>query len=67
MGLIFCTGITPKFVGVKQNDTELMTIFGAQEPSEIPYMAHIVESRGPARSGGKRPKLNSSQKWSRLR
>ncbi len=66
-GLTFHAGVTPKFVGVKPNDTELMTITGAQEPSGIPYFAPIVENRGPACSGGKRPRPNSSQRRRRPR
>jgi superfamily II DNA/RNA helicase len=64
-GLTSRAGVTPKFVGVKPNDAELMTITGAIEPSGIPYVAPIAESRGPARSGGKRPRPNSSQRRSR--
>jgi superfamily II DNA/RNA helicase len=60
-------GVTTKFVGVKSNDAELMTITGAQESSGIPYIATITESRGPSRSGGKRPRPNSSQRRRRLR
>jgi superfamily II DNA/RNA helicase len=66
-GLTSRAGVTPKFVGVKPNDAELMTITGAQEPSGIPYIAPITESRGPARSGGKRPRPNSSQRRRRPR
>ena len=44
-----------------------MTITGAQEPSGIPYVAPINESRGPSRSGGKRPRPNSSQRRRRQR
>ena len=36
--------MTPKFVGVKPNDAELMTITGAQVPSGIPYVAPIVKT-----------------------
>ena len=50
-----------------QRGAELMTITGAQEPSGIPYVAPITESRGPARSGGKRPRPNSSQRRRRPR
>ena len=66
-GLTSRAGVTPKFVAVKPNDSELMTITGAQEPSGIPYVAPIVESLGPARSGGKRPRPNSSQRRRRPR
>ena len=66
-GLTSRAGVTPKFVGVKPNDAELMTITGAQEPSGIPYIAPITESRGPSRSGGKRPRPNSSQRRRRPR
>ena len=31
-------GVTPKFVGVKPNDAELMTITSPPEPSGIPYI-----------------------------
>jgi len=66
-GLTSRAGVTPKFVGVKPNDAELITITGAQEPSGIPYVAPIVENRGPSRSGGKRPRPNSSQRRRRPR
>jgi superfamily II DNA/RNA helicase len=66
-GLTSRAGVTPKFVGVKPNDAELMTITGAQEPSGIPYVPPIVENRGPARSVGKRPRPNSSQRRRRPR
>ena len=62
-GLTSRTGVTPKFVGVKPNDAELMIITGAQEPSGIPYVAPVTKSRGPSRSSGKRPRPNSSQRW----
>ena len=61
-GLTSRAGVTLKFVGVKTNDAELMTITGAQGPSRIPYVAPITESRGYSRSGGKRPRPNSSQR-----
>jgi superfamily II DNA/RNA helicase len=32
-GLTSCAGVTPKFVGVKPNYDELITVIGAQEPS----------------------------------
>ncbi len=54
-------GVTPKFVGVKPLDQELMTITGAQEPSGIPYVAPIVENKGPARRT-RRPRPNSSER-----
>ncbi len=59
-------GVTPKFVGVKPLDQELMTITGAQEPSGIPYVAPIVENKGPARRTG-RPRPNSSERRRRPR
>ncbi len=59
-------GVTPKFVGVKPLDQELMTITGAQEPSGIPYIAPIVENKGPARRTG-RPRPNSSERRRRPR
>ena len=60
-GLTSRAGVTLKFVGIKPNDAELMTITGTQEPSGIPYVAPITESSGPSHSGGKRPRPNSSQ------
>jgi hypothetical protein len=66
-GLTSRAGIAPKLVGVKPNDAELMTITGAQEPSGIPYVAPITESRGPSRSGGKRSQPNSNQRRRRPR
>jgi hypothetical protein len=64
---LYRSGVTPKFVGIKPNDAELMTITGAQEPSGIPYVAPITETRGPSRSGGKRPRPNSIQRRRRPR
>ena len=66
-GLTSRAGVTLKFVGVKPNDAELMTITGAQEASGIPYIAPITESRGPSPSSGKRPRPNSSQRRRRPR
>jgi superfamily II DNA/RNA helicase len=60
-GLTSRTGVTPKFVGAKPNDAELMTMTGVQEPSGIPCVAPITESREPSRAGGKRPRPNSIQ------
>ena len=64
-GLTQRAGVTPKFVGVTPLSTELMKITGAQEPSGIPYIAPIVEKS--VRSGGKRPRPNSSQRRRRPR
>ena len=59
-GLTQRAGVTPKFVGVTPLSTELMKITGAQEPSGIHYVVPIVEKS--VRSGGKRPRPNSSQR-----
>jgi superfamily II DNA/RNA helicase len=59
-GLTQRAGVTPKFVGVTPLSTELMKITGAQEPTGIPYIVPIVEKS--LRSGGKRPRPNSSQR-----
>lgn len=59
-GLTQRAGVTPKFVGVTPLSTDLMKITGAQEPSGIPYIVPIVEKS--VRSGGKRPRPNSSQR-----
>ncbi len=47
--------MTPKSVGLKPNDAELMTMTCVQKPSEILFVALITEFREPARSGGKHP------------
>ena len=59
-GLTQRAGVTPKFIGVTPLSTELMKITGAQEPTGIPYIVPIVEKS--VRSGGKRPRPNSSQR-----
>jgi hypothetical protein len=66
-GLTSRAGVTPKFVGVKPLDKELMTITGAQEPSGIPYVAPIVENKGPSRRTSGRPRPNSSERRRRPR
>jgi superfamily II DNA/RNA helicase len=59
-------GVTPKFVGVKPLDQDLMRITGAQEPSGIPYVTPVVESKGPNR-GSRKPRPNSSERRRRPR
>ncbi len=61
-GFTSCAGVTPKFVGVKPNDAELKILTEGQEPSGIPYVSPITESRRPSRSGGNLPRPNSSQR-----
>jgi superfamily II DNA/RNA helicase len=58
--LIQRAGVLAKYVGVTPLSTDLMKITGAQEPSGIPYVVLIVEKS--IRSGGKRPRPNSSQR-----
>ena len=53
-GLLSRAGVTPKFHDVRPLDQKLMAITGAQEPSGIPYVAPIVERKGPQKSGGRR-------------
>jgi superfamily II DNA/RNA helicase len=65
-GLTSRAGVTPKFVGVKPLDQDLMRITGAQEPSGIPYVAPIVENKGPSR-GSRKPRPNSSERRRRPR
>jgi superfamily II DNA/RNA helicase len=65
-GLTSRAGVTPKFVGVKPLDQDLIRITGAQEPSGIPYMAPIVESKGPNR-GSRKPRPNSNERRRRPR
>jgi superfamily II DNA/RNA helicase len=67
-GLTSRAGVTPKSVSVTSLSTELMRITGAQEPSGIPYIAPVMENRGPSRSGGNRkPRPNSSERRRRPR
>jgi superfamily II DNA/RNA helicase len=65
-GLTSRAGVTPKFVGVKPLDQDLMRITGAQEPSGIPYVTPVVESKGPSR-GNRKPRPNSSERRRRPR
>jgi superfamily II DNA/RNA helicase len=65
-GLTSRAGVIPKFVGVKPLDTDLMTITGAQEPSGIPYIAPIVENKGPAR-GNRKPRPGQFERRRRPR
>jgi superfamily II DNA/RNA helicase len=65
-GLTSRAGVTPKFVGVKPLDEDLMRITGAQEPSGIPYVTPVVENKGPAR-GSRKPRPNSSERRRRPR
>ena len=64
-GLTQRAGVAPKFVGVTPLSEDLMRITGAQEPSGIPYVAPVIEKS--KRSGGKRPRPNSSQRRRRPR
>jgi superfamily II DNA/RNA helicase len=65
-GLTSRAGVTPKFVGVKPLDQDLMRITGAQEPSGVPYVTPVVESKGPSR-GSRKPRPNSSERRRRPR
>ena len=65
-GLTSRAGVTPKFVGVKPLDQDLMRITGAQEPSGVPYVVPIVESKGPNR-GSRKPRPNSTERRRRPR
>ena len=65
-GLTSRAGVTPKSVSVTSLSTELMRITGAQEPSGIPYVAPIVENKGPNR-GTRKPRPNSAQRRRRPR
>ena len=65
-GLTSRAGVTPRFVGVKPLDQDLMRITGAQEPSGIPYVTPVIESKGPAR-GSRKPRPNSSERRRRPR
>jgi len=65
-GLTSRAGVTPKFVGVKPLDQDLMRITGAQEPSGIPYITPVVENKSPNR-GSRKPRPNSSERRRRPR
>jgi superfamily II DNA/RNA helicase len=65
-GLTSRAGVTPKSVSVTSLSTELMRITGAQEPLGIPYVAPIVENKGPSR-GTRKPRPNSAQRRRRPR
>ena len=65
-GLTSRAGVTPIFVGVKPLDQDLMRITGAQEPSGVPYVTPVAESKGPAR-GSRKPRPNSSERRRRPR
>jgi superfamily II DNA/RNA helicase len=54
-------GVTPIFVHVEPMSNELIEITGAVEPSGIPYVAPVLENKGPSR-GNRRPRPNSSQR-----
>ena len=59
-------GVTPIFVHVEPMSNELIEITGAVEPSGIPYVAPVLENKGPSR-GNRRPRPNSSQRRRRPR
>jgi len=59
-------GVTPIFVHVEPMSNELIEITGAIEPSGIPYIAPILENKGPSR-GNRRPRPNSSERRRRPR
>jgi superfamily II DNA/RNA helicase len=65
-GLTSRAGVTPKFVGVKPLDQDLMRITGAQEPSGIPYVTPVVENKGLIRNYRKQ-RPDSSQRRNRSR
>jgi superfamily II DNA/RNA helicase len=65
-GLTSRAGVTPKFVGVKPLDQDLMRITGAQEPSGVPYVTPVVENKGSAR-GSRKQRPNSDQRRRRPR
>jgi len=49
-----------------QSINELIEITGAIEPSGIPYIAPVMENKGPSR-GNRRPRPNSSERRRRPR
>ena len=65
-GLTAGAGGTPKSGSVSSLSTDLMRITGAQETSGIPYVAPIVENKGPNR-GTRKPRPNLTQRRKRPR
>ncbi len=59
-------GVSPIFVHVEPMSNELIDITGAVEPSGIPYIAPVMENKGPNR-GNRRPRPNSSERRRRPR
>ena len=59
-------GVTPIFVHVEPMSNELIDITGAVEPSGIPYIAPVMENKGPNR-GNRRPRPNSNERRRRPR
>ncbi len=59
-------GVTPIFVHVEPMSNELIQITGAVEPSGIPYVAPVMENKGPSR-GNRRPRPNSNERRRRPR
>ena len=59
-------GVSPIFVHVEPMSNELIDITGAVEPSGIPYIAPVMENKGPSR-GNRRPRPNSSERRRRPR
>jgi superfamily II DNA/RNA helicase len=59
-------GVTPIFIHVEPMSNELIQITGATEPTGIPYIAPVQESKGPNR-GNRRPRPNSSERRRRPR
>ena len=59
-------GVTPIFVHVEPMSNELIDITGAVEPSGIPYVAPVMENKGPSR-GNRRPRPNSNERRRRPR
>ena len=55
-------GVYPKFVDVRPHHAELVSITVSREPSGIAYVAPVMVSDGPRRSGKPRPRSDQRRK-----
>ena len=61
-GLTSRAGVYPKFVDVRPHHAELVSITGSKEPSGIAYVAPVMASDGPRRSGKPRPRSDQRRR-----
>ena len=61
-GLTSRAGVFPKFVDVRPHHAELVSITGSKEPSGIAYIAPVMASDGPRRTGKPRPRSDQRRR-----